>query len=90
MRLLEKQSDQMSDKLCTNCDETKDKSEFYKLPKNRDGLRGQCKSCVIDQSLKWQKKHPERTLETRRLNKTGVFRRPKKESPFILLKLWDN
>lgn len=34
-------------KRCTACEETKPRTEFYRHPKGRDGLRPQCKECEL-------------------------------------------
>ena len=43
----------MKTKICTKCKKEKDLSEFYKRNKHKDGLNQQCKSCLINNTLKW-------------------------------------
>ena len=42
----------VSKKLCTSCDQTKSRGEFYERAQSRDGLAPSCKQCVRDYSNK--------------------------------------
>ena len=54
-------------KQCKKCGEIKLETEFYKYPRNKDGLYGICKVCHNKQnkeySKKWRKNNPERIRE---------------------------
>jgi hypothetical protein len=50
-------------KVCSRCDEEKPLSEFYPHEKNRDGLRGECKSCVAEKHRVWCEENQERKAE---------------------------
>jgi 5-methylcytosine-specific restriction endonuclease McrA len=62
-------------KICSKCGEPKQPEDFYKQPRNADGLFTFCKTCHLDKCAKykaanpdkakaavrlWQKAHPER------------------------------
>lgn len=42
-------------KICSNCNETKDLTEFYKDGKAKDKLTHRCKSCIKEQCLLYSK-----------------------------------
>lgn len=43
-------------KCCTQCNQWKHKSEFYKNRRSRDGLKNQCKDCSREAAKKYRKK----------------------------------
>lgn len=50
-------------KICTNCKQEKDESEFYKGKGYKDGLRSECKKCCNTRSVKWSRKNKSRSKE---------------------------
>lgn len=46
-------------KVCSKCNENKDLSEFSLSKVNKDGLRGQCKTCRSEYSSVYRKCHKE-------------------------------
>lgn len=50
--------EQSDKKQCRHCEQWLEFSEFYRYPKNRDGLRHECKKCWYKQSQAWFKKNP--------------------------------
>src|SRR5271157_5408769 len=49
-------------KTCRNCKIEKEATEFYKYPKNRDGLHSYCKACVAARRDAWKAANPEKVL----------------------------
>ena len=47
----------METKKCTKCHEEKSKGEFFKSPRNKNGLRSQCKVCENKANLARQSKY---------------------------------
>ncbi len=41
-------------KICTKCNENKSKNEYHKAKQNKDGLKGQCKECVLIREQKYK------------------------------------
>ena len=54
-------------KLCTNCKEWKDKTNFYKDKKGKEGLQSQCKNCKDKKNKRWEKENPEKVREIQRM-----------------------
>jgi len=50
-------------KRCWRCEETKDRSEFYRDKSQSSGLRSACKSCDDARRREWNKVNPERHAE---------------------------
>lgn len=46
-------------KTCTRCERLLPKDRFYSHPTGKDGLRSQCKDCILAQTSAWQKAHPK-------------------------------
>jgi len=44
-------------KICSNCGENKNKSEYHKAKQNKDGLKGQCKECILIKENKYKEKN---------------------------------
>lgn len=55
-------------KICTKCNEPKDKTEFYKHRSSKDGLRYYCKSCTREDNKRFRVAHPEYNKEYDQLN----------------------
>jgi hypothetical protein len=47
-------------KICSKCKVEKPVSEYYKHNSNKDGLQGQCKSCMKEKSTQWAKNNPDK------------------------------
>lgn len=68
-------------KKCTQCDLTKDLSQFGKRSKLRDVLKSACKECELARSKQWEKANPmsnasrKRAHELRNPEKTKIKRR---------------
>ena len=54
----------MATKKCSKCGIEKDTTEFHSAKRNRDGLRGWCKSCVRD----YAQTHKDKNNESKRRN----------------------
>jgi len=44
----------MTHKICKKCGILKEISEFYKMPRAKDGTRNECKTCVREQAKQHQ------------------------------------
>jgi len=53
-------------KTCTKCLEEKESTEFYRAPRNKDGLGCYCKDCDKERSKNWKRNNPEKERESRR------------------------
>lgn len=51
-------------KICTQCKEAKDVTEFYKDRRQSDGLRCNCKSCQNIKRNDWRKRNPEKVKKS--------------------------
>lgn len=51
-------------KTCTKCGAEKPESEFYKSSQSKDGLYQACKECHKAKVIDWQRRNPERWMET--------------------------
>lgn len=49
-------------KRCTKCGEIKDKSQFYKNPRRKDGLNSWCSGCQSQYSKDWYEKNGYRII----------------------------
>lgn len=58
-------------KKCSECQETKELTEFFKNKKSPDGLEYKCKSCKYQRTKKWYKNNLSRTIE---LNKKWKYK----------------
>jgi len=47
-------------KKCSKCGQEKELDQFYHYPRNKDGLRFDCKKCVDDYARTWAKANPDR------------------------------
>ena len=56
-------------KECSTCEETKDYSEFFKQPRNKDGYFGQCKFCVNEKRKERKDRINEKQREYYRNNR---------------------
>jgi Recombination endonuclease VII len=50
----------VSEKRCTKCSEVKAATEFYKAPRNKDGLQSWCKPCHNGRMKEIAKENPDR------------------------------
>lgn len=53
----------MISKTCNYCNVTKEIRDFYTQPKNKDGYRKQCKSCIKSINHKWTQSNPDKVYE---------------------------
>jgi hypothetical protein len=51
-----------SKKVCTKCGEEKPLLEFVTDKRNRSGVGSWCKACMYQNSQRWRKNNPEKTL----------------------------
>ena len=58
----------MKEKLCTKCGESKPLSEFHKKKDNKDGLRAQCKKCRRIEGIVFRSKQPPPTIRIENYN----------------------
>jgi len=59
-------------KTCSNCQQTFGLDQFYKHPKNKDGLFGQCIECIKIKNLARYKKNPSKQNQRIYKNTYGV------------------
>lgn len=71
------------EKLCTKCGTVKDLKESYKQKNTKDGLKTQCKSCIIAYGKLWQETHKEQVNK-----KTARWRRDNREKHNSASKSW--
>tara|TARA_R110002126_G_scaffold62700_5_gene161285 strand:+ start:4398 stop:5198 length:801 start_codon:yes stop_codon:yes gene_type:complete len=69
-------------KKCTTCEIEKKESEFSKAKANKDGLRGNCKSCVKEESKKYRKANEKKIKQFKKewyqQNKDKILENKKK------------
>jgi len=53
-------------KTCSNCGETKERSEFHSRKDSKDGLRGACSDCENSRKSQWVAENKEKELESKR------------------------
>lgn len=75
-----------SSKTCSSCGISKDRSLFYKATCCKDGLRGECKSCVAKKQKKYNKENAETISEKKKENykKQDANERKQKRAEYYL------
>ena len=53
-------------KKCSKCNQLKNKSEFHKHSRNKDGLRNDCKECRQKETKEYRTKYREKVLEKKK------------------------
>lgn len=59
-------SDVPTHKTCTKCDKSKPLSDYYKNKRGKYGVRGDCRSCVLENQQAYNRANVERRREHRR------------------------
>lgn len=74
-------------KVCSKCDVEKPESEFYKRKYTRDGLRGECKICFLNDSKRYYREIQKDPIRRRQLLDihSSYQRRRRKEHKHLVL-----
>lgn len=59
-------------KTCSTCGKSKPLDQFNKAKGNKDGLTGQCKTCIHERWKDWYENHP--TAKARNIERNATYR----------------